>query len=95
MYTPEIRRTITNDDSIQDLVGKGVIVFYYEQSTGLESRTSSHAPISMTSNSNPVYTNSGLHGEYLTIAHPDENILLYVYGNDSIDLRELIKPLDL
>ena len=93
--TPEIRRTITNDDSIQDLVGKGVIVFYYEQSTGLESRTSSHAPISMTSNSNPVYTNSGLHGEYLTIAHPDENILLYVYGNDSIDLRELIKPLDL
>lgn len=29
--TPEVRETITNDDSIQDLVKKGVIVFDYEK----------------------------------------------------------------
>ena len=93
--TPQIQGIVTNDDSIQDLVKKGVIVFYYEQSPNLEARTSNYTPISVTNNSNSVYTNSGLHGEYLTIARPDENILLYVYGNDSIDLRELIKSLDL
>ena len=93
--TPEIQGTVSNDDSIQDLVKKGVIVFYYEQNAGLESRTSTYAPISVTNSSNPVYTNSGLHGEYLTIAYLDEDVLLYVYGNGSVDLRELIKSLDL
>ena len=93
--TPEVRETITNDDSVQDLVKKGVIVFDYEQIDNLEARTSNHAPIFMTRNSNPVYADSGLNGEYLTIAYFDENILLSVYGNDSVDLRELIASLDL
>lgn len=93
--TPEIQKIITNNDSIQDLVKKGVIVFDYERSSNLEARTSNYFPIFMTNNSNPVYTDSGLNGEYLTVAYLDENIRLYVYGNDSVDLRELIKSLDL
>ena len=49
----------------------------------------------MTRNSNPVYADSGLNGEYLTIAYFDEDIRLSVYGNDSIDLRASIRVLDL
>lgn len=93
--TPEVRETITNDDSIQDLVKKGVIVFDYEKIDNLEARISDSASIFMTRNSNPVYADSGLNGEYLTIAYFDENIRLSVYGNGSVDLRALIKSLDL
>lgn len=93
--TPEIQKTVTNDDSATDLVKKGVIIFDYERIANLKSRTSNHTSIFMTNNSNPVYTDSGLNGEYLTIAYLDKNIRLSVYGNDSVDLRELIKSLDL
>jgi len=93
--TPEVQETITNDDSIQDLVKKGVIVFDYEKIDNLEARTSDSTPVFMTRNSNPVYTDSGLNGEYLTISYPDENTRLSVYGNGSIDLRALVKSLDL
>ena len=93
--TPEIQKTVANDDSVQDLVEKGVIVFDYEKIDNLEARTSNYELIFTTNNSNPVYTNSGLHGEYLTIAYLDENVLLHVYGNGSVDLRELVASMDL
>lgn len=93
--TPRVQETITNDDTIQDLVRKGVIVFDYEKIDNLEVRASNDTPIFMTRNSNPVYADSGMNGEYLTIAYFDENVRLSVYGNSSIDLRALIKPLDL
>ncbi len=92
---PGVRETITNDDSVQDLVRKGVIVFDYEKIDNLEARTLDNTPIFMTRNSNPVYADSGLNGEYLTIAYLDEGVRLSVYGNDSTDLRTLIKSLDL
>ena len=93
--TPKIQQTIDNDDSIQNLVKKGVIVFDYERIDNLEARTSNDKSIFMTKNSNPVYIDSGLNGEYLVVSYPDDNLRLSVYGNDSIDLRELIKSLDL
>lgn len=93
--TPKIQQTITNDDSIPSLVEKGVIVFDYEKIDNLESRTLNDTPIFMTANSNPVYSDSGLNGEYLTIPYPDKNIRLSVYGDGSIDLRALIQSLDL
>ena len=93
--TPEVQKTITNDDSIQDLVKKGVIVFDYEKIDNLKARTLDSTPVFMTRNSNPVYADSGLNGEYLTISYLDENTRLSVYGNNSIDLRTLVKSLDL
>ncbi len=93
--TPKVQKTISYNDSIQNLVKKGVIVFDYEKIDNLKDRTLKNTPIFMTKNSNPVYTDSGLNGEYLTIAYIDENIRLSVYGNSSIDLRALVKSLDL
>ena len=93
--TPEVQKTITDGDSVQDLVKKGVIVFGYEKVDNLEARPSDGAPVFMTRNSNPVYAYSGPDGEYLAIAYPDEGIRLSVYGNGATDLRALIEPLDL
>ena len=93
--TPEIQQTVTNNDSIPALVKKGVIVFDYEKIDNLKARTLNDKPIFLTGNSNPVYVDSGLNGKYLVVSYPDEDLLLSVYGNASIDLEELIKSLDL
>ncbi|MCY4490746.1 MAG: hypothetical protein OXC46_04690 [Thaumarchaeota archaeon] len=92
---PEVREIITNDDTIQELVKKGVIVFDYEKIDNLKNRNLNNTPIFMTKNSNPVYTDSGMNGEYLTIFYLDENIRLSIYGNGSVDLGVLVKSLDL
>lgn len=93
--TSEVWKTVTNDDSIPELVRKGVVVFDYEKIGNLKARVSDDTPIFTTINSNPVYADSGLNGEYLTIAYFDENVRLSVYGNDSIDLRALVRSMDL
>ena len=87
--------TIANNDSMIVLVKKGLIVFDYEKIDNLEERFFDKKSIFMTNSTNPVYLDSGLNGEYFTIPYIDKNIQLYVYGNDSIDLRELIQSLDL
>lgn len=92
---PQVTETITNVDNIQELVQKGVIVFDYERIDGLGMKRANDVPIFLTANGNPVYLDKGLGGQYLVIEYVDENIRLSVYSDASVDLRELVRSLDL
>lgn len=94
--TTKIQKNITNNDSIQDLVRKGVIVFDYEKIDNLvNNRIFDNKPIFMTRNSNPVYTDFGLKGKYFTIPYFDKDIRLSVYSNNATELGKMIQFLDL
>jgi len=93
--TPNISQIVTNEDNIQGLISKGMIVFDYERIDNLSERISGDEILFRTVNDNPVYADNGLNGEYLRIAYSDEGISLSIYGNGEINLRELIKSLDL
>ena len=116
---PQVAKTITDTDNIQELVKKGVIVFDYEKIDNLGVKGANDMPIFLTTNGNSVYVDKGLNGEYLTIEYDcldfflhihvpqglngeyltieyvGESIRLSVYGNSSVDLRGLVKSLDL
>ena len=92
---PQVTETITDTDSAQELVKKGVIIFDYEKIDNLGTRDANDKAAFLTASGNPVYLDRGLNGEYLVIEYASENTRLSVYGNDSVDLRELVRSLDL
>lgn len=93
--TPSVQQMITNGDSIQEVVSKGAIVLDYEKAHNLQSRYADKKPLFATNNFNPVYSGIGLNGRYFVIPYYDEDTLLYVYANTTVDLKALVKSMDI